>query len=98
MALFQSQDYTLVLAGTGQDLSTATVLKIRYTKPSNIIGELPADFQGTGNEDAFVDISASLNNEVGVWRFQIEAVISGRTFLSSLATIKIHESLEDPTP
>lgn len=98
MALFQSQDYTLVLSGTGQDLSTATDLKIRYTKPKGAIGELTAGFQGTGNEDAFVDISSSLNNENGGWQFQIEAVIGGRTYLSSKAFVKINQPLEDPTP
>lgn len=98
MALFASQDYTLVLAGTGQNLATATTLKIRYTKPEGDEGELTALYQGTNDGDAYVDIAASLNNEPGGWLFQVEAVISGRTFLSSKAFVKINEPLGDPTP
>jgi len=98
MALFASQDYTLVLAGTGQDLSTASTLKIRYTDPDRVEGELTALYQGTGSGDAYVDIPASLNTVVGGWEFQIEAIFSGRTYLSSKALIKINKPLGDPTP
>lgn len=98
MALFATQDYTLVLAGTKQDLSLANTLKIRYTDPDGVEGELTALFQGANNGDAFVDISASLNSVVGGWKFQVEAVFTGRTYFSSKAFVTILEPLGDPTP
>ena len=98
MALFATQDYTLVLAGTKQNLSLADTLKIRYTKPDGVEGELSALYQGANNGDAYVDISASLNNVVGGWKFQIEAVFTSRTYLSSKAFVTINQPLGDPSP
>lgn len=98
MALFATQDYTLVLSGTKQDLSLAAPLKIRYTDPNGVEGELPALYQGPNNGDAYVDIPASLNTVVGGWKFQVEAVIGSRLYLSSKAYVTINKPLGDPSP
>ena len=98
MAIYATQDYTLILAGTKQDLSLASPLKIRYTDPDGVEGELSAKAQGPNNGDACVDIPASLNTVVGGWKFQVEAGIAGRLYLSDKAYVTVNPPLGDPSP
>jgi len=45
--VFQGDVGTKIILNAGQDISTATKLKIRYRKPNKVIGEWDAVLEGT---------------------------------------------------
>lgn len=98
MAIFATQDYRLTISETGEDLSLASVLKIRGRKPDKTTFEQTATAAGTGNQDAFINITAATNDTPGPWAFQIEAVLDTKTYLSEYADVTVLQEILDPTP
>lgn len=95
--LFKDQDYRLEMA-TNIVLSSASTLNIRYEKPDETTGELSATVGGTGNQSALADITAAINDLTGNWEFQLEVVIGGKTYFSSVGNQYIKLTIVDPTP
>jgi len=98
MAVFTTQDLELTLA-SDISLGTASPLKIRYEKPDGTTeGEITAVAGGTGNQSATGDLTPAILNQSGDWVFQIEAVISSKTYFSSKSSVYIKAVITDPTP
>lgn len=94
--IYIGQDFDVALTGD-VDLSTASPLKIRFEKGDRTTGEVTATYSGTGNLIATGSITPEINTVRGTWTFQIEAVISSKTYFSSITRIPISTPITDPT-
>jgi len=98
MAIFTTQDYRVTISDTGQDLSTASTLKIRGKKPDGVTFEQVAIVGGSDSQNASIDITGATNNIRGKWEFQIEAIISSKTYYSAPVGVTVEDVITDPTP
>lgn len=76
MSIYLNQSYITIQMDTDVDLSAATAAQINYTKPGGTTGSWTATTNGQNIE---YEIQNGDLDESGVWLFQGEATIDGRS-------------------
>ena len=75
---------------TRVDLSGYGELKIRYKKPSGVVGEWAAQLSYFSNVSYSVS-NTSILNESGDWRLQVYVKLGGKEYLSSTVIMTIYD-------
>lgn len=90
-AIFTTQGYLVIVLDTGIDLSTASVTKILYRKPSGVKGEFTATvFETTKLRYQFTNTDLDLP---GQWSFQAYVVIGGLNAYGEIVRQSISKTL-----
>ena len=75
---------------TRTDISNATDIKIKYRKPSGIIGQWDAQLMNFSIATYTMSTSETLD-EFGDWRLQVYVVIDNKPYLSSTVIMSVYD-------
>jgi len=89
--VFQGDIGTKIILNAGQDISSATVLKIKYIKPDNTTGEWAAVLECT---DSVSYITQTGDLDVpGTWRVQLYVDLGSWKGSGSIVRFGVHEKI-----
>jgi hypothetical protein len=75
---------TQIVIDLGEDVSTASALKIVYRKPDGTVGEWTATLVNGGYGIAYVTATAADLDQVGRWKLQAKVTLSSWNGRSSI--------------
>jgi hypothetical protein len=82
---------TIVAFDVGEDITTATLLRLEYQKPDNKLGSWVAGIYGTTSA-AYVTLAGDLN-VAGRWKLQAYIELPGWKGHSTVATFDVEDEL-----
>lgn len=91
MSVFVNQGLLEIIIDTKTDISTASLLRIDYKKPTGIKGSFAGTLEGT-TKIKYQCTNSDLN-VIGLWQFQAYVVIGSLTATGNIVTQEVSRNV-----